>query len=92
MLKVGKLLAKLKLKKLPPKKLMKKTVIVEDAEKVSKPTEIHENDESESFDHSDQNERTITDTAGEAAVQDIRIVDELCPDEEFDVAIPSDER
>ena len=71
------------------KETAEQTVIVEDTEKagkLNKAAEIHEND------HSDQNDKTITDTAEEAAVQDIRIDDELCPDEEFDVAKPSDEK
>ena len=49
------------------------------------------NDTSESSDHSDHNDDTIIEIAEEAAVQAIKIADELCPDEEFDVATPSEE-
>ena len=50
------------------------------------------NDASESSEHSDQNDDTITGTAEEAPAQAIKIADELCPDEEFNVAKPSDGR
>ena len=48
------------------------------------------NDTSESSDHSDHNDDTIIEIAEEAAVQATNINDELCPDEEFNVATPSE--
>jgi hypothetical protein len=62
--------------------------VTEDAEKVDSNEEnaSHENDRNLSSDHSDQNDKTLTDTAEEATSQAMRITDELCPDKEFEVA------
>ena len=49
------------------------------------------NNTSESSEHSDQNDDTITDKAEEAPGQAIKPDDELCPDDEFEVAPPSNE-
>ena len=54
-------------------------------------TDKCENDRSECSDHLDQNEKTLTDAAEEASDKDMNVADELCPDEEFDNAIPTEE-
>ena len=78
--------AKLKLMKLPTKKLMNKQLLL--LKMLGKLNTLDRKLEtkSKSPDHSDQM------TTEEATVQDDRIADELCPDEEFHVAIPSDEK
>ena len=53
-------------------------------------TDKCENDRSECSDNLDTNEKTLTDAAEEASDKDMNVADELCPDEEFDNAIPTE--
>ena len=51
--------------------------------------EINQNDKSESSDHLDLNDKTLTDTAGKDSDKNMIIADELCHDKDFENATPS---
>ena len=50
---------------------------------------INENNKSESSDHIDLNDNTLTDTSEKDRIKDMIIADELCPDKDFENATHS---